>query len=194
MEHLQVRLSQPMGFVEHGLAVANTGTTVRHLAASDGLREWEGRVMSKKIIALSACSLFAAFGIGAGVNAAQTSTPVPAVHSYTATMTSSTPATPSTSAPATSVTSVPEVPVGAAQTPVEEPVMPVQPAPEPEPKPTWGYMHYPNWLHPVVVQTCVRDQVSIEECTARSEAYSIELQRKALERTSKATATKPVSE
>ena len=67
--------------------------------------------------------------------------------------------------------------------------MPVQPAPEPEPepKPTWGYMHYPNWLHPVVVQTCVRDQVSIEECTARSEAYARELQRKAIERTSKAS-------
>lgn len=138
--------------------------------------------MSKKIIALSASALFAAFGVGAGVNAAHMSTPVPAVPSYTATMTSSTPATPSTSAPATSVTSIPEVPAGAAQTPVEEPVMPVQPAPEPEPKPTWGWMHYPEHLHPVVVQTCVRDQVSIEECTARSEAYTIELQRKALER------------
>ena len=142
--------------------------------------------MSKKIVALSASALFAAFGVGAGVNAAHTSTPVPAVPSYTATMTSSTPATPSTSASASPVTSTPGE-VGAAQLPVEEPVVPVQPAPEPEPKPTWGYMHYPNWLHPVVVQTCVRDQVSIEECTARSEAYSIELQRKALERTSKAS-------
>ena len=146
--------------------------------------------MSKKIIALSASALFAAFGVGAGVNAVHSSTPVPAVPSYTATMTSSTPATPSSSAPAASVTSIPEVPAGAAQTPVEEPVMPEQP----EPKPTWGYMHYPNWLHPVVVQTCVRDQVSIEECTARSEAYAIELQRKALERTSKATATQSVGE
>ena len=143
--------------------------------------------MSKKIIALSACSLFAAFGVGAGVNAAQTSTPAPVAPSYTVSIAPSTPATPSSSAPATSVTSIPEVPAGAAQTPVEEPVMPVQPAPKPEPKPTWGYMHYPNWLHPVVVQTCVRDQVSIEECTARSEAYTIELQRKALERTSKAS-------
>ena len=70
--------------------------------------------------------------------------------------------------------------------------MPEQP--KPEPKPTWGYMHYPNWMHPVVVQTCVRDQVSIEECTARSEAYAIELQRKAIERTSKATATQSVGE
>ena len=149
--------------------------------------------MSKKIIALSASALFAAFGVGAGVNAAHMSTPAPVAPSYTVSIASSTPATPSTSASASPVTSTPGE-AGAAQTPVEEPVMPEQPAPKPEPKPTWGYMHYPNWLHPVVVQTCVRDQVSIEECTARSEAYSIELQRKALERTSKATATKPVSE
>ena len=154
--------------------------------------------MSKKIIALSASALFAAFGVGAGFNAAQSSAPVHAVPSYTATMTPSTPATPSASASASPVTSTPGE-VEAAQTPVGEPVMPEQP--KPEPKPTWGYMHYPNWLHPVVVQTCVRDQVSIEECTARSEAYAIELQRKAIERTSKAapaspapTATKPVGE
>ena len=150
--------------------------------------------MSKKIIALSASALFAAFGVGAGVNAVHSSTPVPVAPSYTVSIAPSTPATPSTSAPATSVTSVPEVPAGAAQTPVEETIVPEQPAPKPEPKPTWGYMHYPNWLHPVVVQTCVRDQVRIEECTARSEAYAIELQRKALERTSKATATQSVSE
>lgn len=142
--------------------------------------------MSKKIIALSASAVFAAFGIGAGFNAAHSSAPVPAVPSYTATMTPSTPATSSTSAPASVVTASPTGSAGAAQTTAEETVMPVQPAPKPEPKPTWGYMHYPNWLHPVVVQTCVRDQVSIEECTARSEAYTIELQRKALERTSKA--------
>ena len=140
--------------------------------------------MSKKIIALSASALFAAFGVGAGFNAANSGAPVPAVPSYTATMTSSTPATPSTSASASPVTSTPGE-AETAQTPVGEPVMPEQR--KPEPKPTWGYMHYPNWLHPVVVQTCVRDQVGIEECTARSEAYAIELQRKALERTGKAT-------
>ena len=144
--------------------------------------------MSKKIIALSASALFAAFGVGAGFNAANSGAPVPAVPSYTATMTPSTPATPSASASASPVASTPGE-AETAQTPVGEPVMPEQPKPEskPEPKPTWGYMHYPNWLHPVVVQTCVRDQVSIEECTARSEAYTIELQRKALERTSKAS-------
>jgi hypothetical protein len=148
--------------------------------------------MSKKIIALSASALFAAFGVGAGVNAAHMSTPAPVAPSYTVSIAPSTPATPSTSASASSVPVTPEGSAEAAQTPVGEPVMPEQP--KPEPKPTWGYMHYPNWLHPVVVQTCVRDQVSIEECTARSEAYTIELQRKALERTSKATATKPVGE
>ena len=152
--------------------------------------------MSKKIIALSASALFAAFGVGAGGNAAHMSTPAPVAPSYTISVAPSTPATPSTSASASSVPVTPEGSAGAAQTPVGEPVMPEQP--KPEPKPTWGYMHYPNWLHPVVVQTCVRDQVSIEECTARSEAYTIELQRKALERTSKAspapTATPPVGE
>ena len=155
--------------------------------------------MSKKIIALSASALFAAFGVGAGVNAAHTSAPAPVAPSYTVSVAPSTPATPSTSASASSVPVTPEGSAEAAQTPAEETIVTEQP--KPEPKPTWGYMHYPNWLHPVVVQTCVRDQVSIEECTARSEAYSIELQRKAIERTSKAapaspapTATKPVGE
>lgn len=151
--------------------------------------------MSKKIIALSASALFAAFGVGAGVNAAHMSTPAPVAPSYTVSVAPSTPATPLTSASASPVTSTPGE-AGAAQTPVEETIVSEQP--KPEPKPTWGYMHYPNWLHPVVVQTCVRDQVSIEECTARSEAYTIELQRKAIERSSKAspapTATKPVGE
>ena len=143
--------------------------------------------MSKKIIALSASALFAAFGVGAGVNAAHTSTPAPVAPSYTVSVAPSTSATPSASASASSVPVTPEGSAEAAQTPAEETIVTEQPKPKPEPKPTWGYMHYPNWLHPVVVQTCVRDQVSIEECTARSEAYTIELQRKAIERSSKAS-------